>query len=171
MMMPRWTSRPHRSVPLTDGQLNDRFERMVRHLDHWGSVDARQRGRARRRRALEFQLEVPSEDLAAEARALFREYYDRSRTGTWTLVKYTYEYADLVRSWRLGYHLHAIGDGPPIAHAHCEPGAGLRGTESSSHFRAIEYDLREANAWFMRLYAEGRAPACDELLPLLVDRG
>jgi len=157
-------------VPITDGQLNDRFDRMVRHLDHWGLVDAYDRGRARRRRVLQFQLAVPGEGLAVEARALFREYYERDRRGGWSFVKYTYEYADLVRSRRLGYHLHSVGDGPPIAHAHCEPGHGLRGAESAQHFRSHEYDLREANALFMRLYAEGRAPACDELLPLTIDR-
>ncbi|MBI2780959.1 MAG: hypothetical protein HYX55_04060 [Chloroflexi bacterium] len=123
------------------------------------------------RALLEFGLAVPARDLLPDATAIYREYYDREGTETWMLVKYTYEYADLVRSWRLGYHLHAVGDGPPIAHAHCEPGHGLRGTESAHHFRAIEYDLREANAVFMRLYAEDRAPDCDELLPLSIDRG
>jgi hypothetical protein len=158
-------------VPLTSGALNDRFDRMIRHLDHWGTVDAHDHGRTRPRRVLEFQLEVPGDGLAVDARALFREYYDRGRTGTWTLIKYTYEYADLVRAWRLSYHFHPIGGGPPVPHAHCEPGDGLRRTESAHHFRSLEYDLREANAAFMRLHAAGRAPDCYELLPLDIDRG
>lgn len=157
-------------MPLTDGQLNDRFERTVRHLDHWGLAEARDRGEARRRRVLEFQLDLPGRNLALEARAVFREYFQRDRRGAWELVKYTYEYADLVLSWRLGYHLHAIGGATPVAHAHCEPGADLGGDESRVHFRATEYDLREANAVFMRLFAAGQPPDCDELLPLTVDR-
>ena len=144
---------------------------MGRHLDHWGPVDAYRHGKTRPRIALEFLLEVPSEGLAAEARALFREYFSRDRTGVWTLAKYTYEYADIVGSWRLAYHFHPVDGATSVAHAHCEPGADLRGDESPRHFRSVEYDLREANAIFMRLYAQGRAPARDDLLPLAIDRG
>lgn len=157
-------------MPFTDGQLNDRFERMVRHLDHWGLVEARDRGQARRRRILEFQLDLPGRNLPPDVRAVFREYFERDCRGAWELVKYTYEYADPVLSWRLAFHVHAIGGATRVAHAHCEPGTDLGGDESPRHFRATEYDLREANAIFMGLYAAGRAPDCGELLPLEVDR-
>ena len=156
-------------MTLTTDQLKARLHQVARHLEHWGNLRARDDGMTRRRALLEFDLAVPARDVP-DVKGLYREYYDRDRTGTWMLIKYTYEYADLVRSWRLGYHLHAVGDGPPIAHAHCEPGDGLRATESAHHLRAIEYDLREANAVFMRLYAAGLPPGCDEFLPLEIDR-
>lgn len=158
-------------MALTTGQLKTRLHQVARHLEHWGDLRARDDGITRRRALLAFDLAVPARDVSPDVRALYREYYDRDRTGTWTLVKYTYEYADLVRSWRLGYHLHSVGDGPPVAHAHCEPGDGIPGTEGAHHFRSLEYDLREADALFMRLYAAGLPPDCDELLPLVVNRG
>ena len=144
---------------------------MARHLEHWGDVRAIDRGAMRGRVLLELELAAPGRDLAREARALFREYYDRDRSGDWEFVKYTYDYLDLVGSWRLGYHFHAIGGSVPVAHAHCERGAKFTTAEPAEHFRATEYDLREANAAFMRLHAAGRAPDCADLLPLEIHRG
>jgi hypothetical protein len=154
----------------TTGELNDRFDRIVGYLDHWGDVIARDAGAERGRRVLEFQLVAPGDDLEAEVNALFREYYRRDRSRDWVLAKYTYEYIDLVRSWRLAFHLHPLAGTLPIAHAHCEPGTDLSSVEVGPHLRAIEYDLREANAEFMRLYAADRLPDCDAFLPLRVER-
>lgn len=158
-------------MPLTAGQLNDRFDRLVGYLDHWGDVDARDLGAARSRRVLEFELVAPGHDLTREVKALFREYYGRNSAGDWEIAKYTYEYIDLVRSWRLAYHLHSLGGTALISHAHCEPGTDFATVEGAGHLRAVEYDLREANAEFMRLYAGDRPPDCDSFRPLRVDRG
>lgn len=158
-------------MPLSTGLLNARLHQTARHLEHWGVVRAHDDGATRGRRLLEFELIAPGEDLRPEVRALFREYYDRDRSGDWDLVKYTYDYVDLGRSWRLAYHFHAVGASAPIAHAHCERSLAFTTVETAKHFRAVEYDLREANAAFMRLYAAGRPPDCDDLLPLEVDRG
>ena len=155
---------------LTKGRLNARFARMLRHLEHWGDVEAHDRGASGQLRVFEFQLDTPA-DGPTEARAFFQERYERTASAGWELVQYAYDYVDLDRRWRQAFHLHPIGGPSSIAHAHCEPGLDLRRDESPRHFRAVEYDLREANALFMRLYADGRSPACDELLPLEIDRG
>jgi hypothetical protein len=150
--------------------LNDRFDRTRRYLEHWGAVVAIDTGAGRGRRLLEFHLDTPGDELPPLTRALFREYYDRDRFGDWELVKYTYEYLDVVRSLRLAYHFHSIGASGAIAHAHCEQGFALATVEPTMHFRAVDYDLHEANAEFMRLYGSDRPPDCDSFLPLRVER-
>jgi hypothetical protein len=157
-------------VALSSGGVRDRFDRLTSHLDHWGDVIARDIGAATGRRLLEFQLLAPGGVLSTEVEALFREYYQRNRAGGWDILKYTYEYLDLVRSWRLAFHLHPLGGRSKVAHAHCGPGAVHWAGEPSVHLRAIEYELREANAEFMRLYASGRPPECSAFLPMSVNR-
>lgn len=159
-------------MPLTSGQLQARLHRMARHVEHWGDVRALDYGSKRGRFLLELELAVPGGDLRPEATAVYREYYDGHGPASWELVKYTYEYFDLVRFWRLGYHLHPIGGTAPVAHAHCDQEAtSITEEEGTQHYRATAYDLREANAAFMRLYAAGLPPDCDALLPVEVDRG
>jgi len=142
---------------------------MSAHLDHWGDVTVRDVGQSHGRRLLEFEVIAPGHALEPEAKALFREYY-RRESGTWNLAKYTYEYLDLVRSWRLAYHFHQVAGVSTFAHAHCEHATEFASAEGSNHLRAVEYDLREANAEFMRFYAADRAPDCASFLPLQLDR-
>lgn len=157
-------------VALTDAEVRARFERIIRHLDHWGDVVATDSGRRRDRRLLEFSVLAPGGGLIAEAKELFREYYRRSSSGDWEVVKYTYEYLDIQRSRRLAFHVHDLAGRKRVAHAHCEDSTDIPETERSAHLRAIEYEAREAHAVFMRLYAAGVAPDCDDFLPLEVDR-
>lgn len=156
-------------MPQTGRQLDDRLARIASHLAHWGDVSVRDLGQSRERRLLEFLLIAPGHALEPEAKALFREYY-RRHGADWNVAKYTYEYLDLNRSWRLAYHLHEVAGGSTVAHAHCEPATEFASAEGSNHLRAVEYDLREANAEFMRLYASDRAPDCASFLPLQLDR-
>jgi len=157
-------------VSLTASEIRARFERIVSHLDHWGDVVAKDIGRARRRRLLEFSVVAPGGGLATEARELFREYYELKRSGMWEMMKYTYEYLDVARGARLAFHFHRLGDGKRVAHAHCGDAREIPDDEGSAHLRAVEYELREAHDVFMRHWAAGEAPDCESFLPLEVDR-
>ena len=100
-------------VALADGHIRSRFERILRHLDHWGDVVATDAGRLEDRRLLEFAVLSPGGTLAVEARELFREYYKRNRTGGWDIVGATIlvvVIAEIVRcilvvvGYRRGWH-------------------------------------------------------------------
>lgn len=157
-------------VALTDSEVRARFERILRHLDHWGDVVAMDAGRARQRRLLEFSLLAPGGSLDVEAKELFREYYELNRSGDWDVVKYTYEYLDVARGARLAFHVHDVGVRKRVAHAHCEESFDIPDYERSPHLRAVEYELREAHEEFMRHLAAGEVPDCRSYLPLEVDR-
>lgn len=143
---------------------------MLAHLEHWGDVVARNLGAGRNRRLIEFRLEAPGDDLEADIRGLYREYYTTVEPNRWELEKYTYEYLDLARSARLAYHLHDLAGRRLVPHAHCETADDIPEIERSPHLRAIEYGLREAHAEFMRLYAAELEPDCAGYLPLAIDR-
>lgn len=157
-------------VALTDAEVRARFDRIVRHLDHWGDVVATDAGRKRRGRMLEFSVVAPGGGLETEAKELLREYYELHGSGIWEIVKYTYEYVDVVRGARLAFHVHDIAGRKRVAHAHCEGSFEIPDDERSPHLRAVEYELREAHEVFMRHLAAGAAPDCDQYLPLEVDR-
>lgn len=156
-------------VALTDGQLRARFSRIVDHLDSFGDVRAESLGGASTQRMLQFNLTAPGDPLEREVEALYREYYRRTPDDEWAMAKYTYEYRDYVRSARLAYHVHDLGDHRLVAHAHCADETDPD-DEEGIHLRATEYDLLEANAIFMRLYASDTAPDCGSLLPLDIKR-
>lgn len=154
---------------LSDWQLNQRINRLVDFLDVWGDLTVGDAGGALDRRLLEFALEAPGEGLPVQIRARYREYYRRGKRG-WDLAKYTYEYLDVVRSRRLAYHLHDIGPGALVPHAHCEDASALGNEESPHHLRATELDMREAHEEFMHLWASDVAPDCTAYRPLEVVR-
>jgi hypothetical protein len=157
-------------VALDESELRARFDRYVKHLDHWGDVVAADLGRATSRRQLEFSVLAPGGGLEVEGRELFREYYRRNAPGTWEFIKYTYEYLDTVRGARLAFHVHDIGTRKRVAHAHCEDSFDIPEGERSAHLRATEYELREAHDVFMSLLAANERPDCGSFLPLEVDR-
>jgi len=157
-------------VSLSDGQVRTRFERLTTFLDHWGDVEAFDLGRNQPVRLLEFRLSGPGAELAPEIQGLYREYYRREVRGDWAIAKYTYEYLDLLRGWRLGYHLHSLSGTERVPHAHCERADTIPETERSGHLRAHEFDLREAHQEFIRLWAAGTAPDCSRFLPLAIQR-
>lgn len=152
-------------MPLSDAAVRQRLEAITRHLDNWGDVIPIDSGRLRIRRLLEFELTAPGGDLDPEVRLFFREYFDRTEFGDWELRKYTYDYFDLRRNRRLAFHLHPLGSPSATVHAHCGSGRPTS-EEPSEHFRAIQYELREAHEEFMRLYARDEAPDCRALWPL-----
>jgi len=157
-------------VALREGQVRDRRERLTDFLDAWGGLRVLDLGGDRDRRLLEFSLEAPGEDLPAEVRVRYSEYYRRERGGGWRLAKYHYEYLDMARARRLAYHLHDLGSRTLVPHAHCEEAAVLPSDEGTHQLRAVELDLREAHMQFMRLYASDGPPDCSAFLPLEIRR-
>lgn len=158
-------------VRLSPGQLRRRRDRIQDYLDAWGDLAVDDAGAATNRRRMEFLLRAPGYDLPDEALVRYREYYLLAKRGDWLLVKYTYEFVDLVHERRLAYHLHDIGRRRLVPHAHCESVGSLDDVESAHHLRAVELDLREAHTEFMRLYASGNPVDCEAFLPLEVRRG
>ena len=157
-------------IELTDGELRRRFHGLVSHLDHWGDVIAVGEGGRRDRRRIELAVLAPGAGLAPEVKTLFREYYARVAPDSWRMTKYTYEYLDTLRGVRLAFHMHDVGGTALVPHAHCESASDIPEAERSPHLRAIEYDVREANEVFVRLYAAELAPSCRDFLQLEIDR-
>ena len=152
---------------LTDGEVRVRRNRLRDHLDSFGDLAIRDVGENRPRRLLEFRLSAPGDPCDQEVEALFREYYDRAGARGWRIAKYTYEYRDLRRGTRLAYHLHSLDASPELVpHAHCGGEAG----DETGHLRAVPYELMEANAIFMKLYASDADPDCSAFLPLALTR-
>ena len=158
-------------VVLTDGQVHQRIDRLTAYLDAWGDLIVSDSGRRTQRRLLEFRLEAPGAALPVEVRLMYRECYRRGRDG-WDIAKYHYEYLDVTRGKRLGYHLHDIGSRNLVPHAHCQEAVDLEWetAEGPHHLRALELDLREAHEEFMKLWAGDRSPDCESFRPLDVPR-
>ena len=114
-------------------------------------------------RRLEMELETPDPPLAVRARFRYLEWWCRDGRG-WRLVKYQYDYVDVINRSRLAYHRHDLPGAPDMLHSHCKP-AGR--PSSASHFRAYEVDLLEAHEEFAAVYASGRAIDCAGLRPLV----
>ena len=144
---------------------------MTDHLDNFGDVEVEDVGSAGAVRGLGFVLKVPGDPCNLEVKATYRERYLRVPRGGWEIAKYTYEYLDLTRGWRLAYHLHDLDGRKRIPHAHCEPIVDPDVLDESRHLRATEYELLEAHAEFMKLFALGVPPDCKALRPLVVRRG
>jgi len=113
-------------------------------------------------RRLEFELETPDPPLDGRARFRYLEWWRREGRG-WRLIKYQYDYVDVITRSRLAYHRHDLPGAPDTFHSHCEP----PGRPSSvPHFRAYEVDLLEAHEEFAALFASGRTIDCAGLRPL-----
>ena len=156
---------PTTRVALESGRLRHRRDRIADAIDAWGDLEVLDVGAATDVRMLEFRLLAPGTSLPVEVEAIYREYYRRTNRDRWSLAKYTYEYLDRVRGHRLAYHLHVVGEGQAVPHAHCETLATMS-TEDRHHLRAVEIELREAHEEFMRLYAAGVPPDCAAFRPL-----
>ena len=156
-------------VALSDAQLRNRRSKITDYLDSFGDVRVEDLGGGGPRQLLQFTLVAPGYPCEVDVTALYREYYRRTRAGSWDIAKYTYEYRDYLRNARLAYHLHDLGGRQLMAHAHCEAEAEPE-DEEAGHLRATAFDLVEANTQFMRLYAADAAPDCGALLPLEIRR-
>jgi hypothetical protein len=131
-------------------------------LDHLGDVELVDAGRGRRDRRLRFTVAAPGHGLPDEAAFIYAEWYRRASRG-WRLTRYQYDYVDLRRGGRFGYHWHALRRRSPVHHAHCEEHLGAA---VSPHYRAYELSLLEAHEEFARLYAAEAQIDCSALRPL-----
>lgn len=136
-------------------------------LDSLGDVRVEGFGKRDRTRGLEIQVDSPRPPMAAEARFRYLEWWGQDERG-WRLVKYQYDYIDLVRRSRLAYHRHDLLGAADSLHSHCEPSPGRRLVR---HFRAYEVDLLEAHEEFAVLYASGQPIDCAGLRQLHVTQG
>lgn len=131
-------------------------------LDHLGDVELVDSGRGRRDRRLGFAVTAPGHSLPEQAAFMYSEWYHRVARG-WRLTRYQYDYIDVRRGGRFGYHWHALRRRSPVYHAHCEEQLGA---PASAHYRAYELSLLEAHEEFARLYAADAPVDCSGLRPL-----
>ena len=131
-------------------------------LDDLGDVRVEDFGRRDSIRHFETEVDAPRPPFAARARFRYLEWWSRDGPG-WRMVKYQYDYIDLIDQSRLANHRHDLADESDLPHIHCQPSGGR---PSARHFRAYEVDLLEAHEEFSALYASGQGIDCAGLRPL-----
>ena len=148
---------------LRDGHaFNQRKATVSAILDDLAPIREDDGGKVEAVRRFEIEFEAPEPPLAAEARFRYLEWWNRDGRG-WQLIKYQYDYINLIDHARLAYHRHDLTATADIPHMHCGP---MRGPAAASHFRSYEVDLLEAHEEFAALYASGHAIDCAGLRPL-----
>ena len=148
--------------PLSSQAFNQRRDDAYSRFDRLGRVSLQDLGANGPRRKLGIDVSVPGQPDVLPDEALFRyqEWWLRSPLG-WQRVRYDYDYFDLVRGERRGYHLHALRPGGEVVpHAVCEPSVG---TGAGRHYAAHEVDLLAAHDEFESQYAAGRPIDCRDL--------
>lgn len=134
-------------------------------LDDLGPIRGEDGGKLEVVRRFEVQVDSPELPFAVRARFRYLEWWSRDGRG-WQLVKYQYDYFDLVHRGRLAYHRHDLPGAANMLHSHCQPQGS---PPLARHFRAYEVDLLEAHEEFTTLYASGRVIDCTGLRPLRSD--
>jgi hypothetical protein len=129
-------------------------------MDRLGRVDLHDLGANMRVRTLVVDLVAPGQEgeprLPDEARFRYQEWWRRSSVG-WVLVRYDYDYVDLVVGGRRGYHLHPLAGRGSVPHAICvRPDGG----GSGRHYAAHEIELPAAHEEFEAQYAAGQHIDC-----------
>jgi hypothetical protein len=150
--------------PLSSQTFNQRRDDLYARLDGLGRVSVLDRGSSTASRKLVLDLAVPGqvEVLPDEARFRYQEWWRRSPLG-WQRIRYDYDYFDLVRGARRGYHLHPLRSGAAaVPHAVCERG----GAGGGRHYAAYEVDLMAAHDEFEAQYGSGRPIDCRGLRPI-----
>jgi hypothetical protein len=94
--------------------------------------------------------------LPDEAHFRYQEWWRRSSVG-WVLVRYDYDYFDLLVGGRRGYHLHPLTDRGSVPHVVC---LLPDGTGSGRHYAAHEIELLAAHEAFEAQYAAGQHIDC-----------
>ena len=142
--------------PLSSGAWVRRRDDLFMRMDRLGRVDLRDRGANMRVRKLAVDLVAPGQGgepgLPDEAHFRYQEWWRRSSVG-WVLVRYDYDYFDLLNGGHRGYHLHPLAGRGPVPHAVC---VLPDGTGSGRHYAAHEVEVLAAHEEFEALYAAGR---------------
>ena len=146
--------------PLSSGAWNRRRDDLFARMDRLGRVELRDIGASGPVRKLVIDLVAPGLEgqpsLPDEARFRYQEWWRRSSLG-WVLVRYDYDYFDLLGGGRRGYHLHPLAGRGPVPHAVCVPPDG---SGSARHYAAHEVELLAAHEEFEAQYAAGRRIDC-----------
>lgn len=148
--------------PLPGHAFNQLQADLLARLDRLGRVAAIDRGAAGRRRTLAIEVTVPGQvgdpRLPDLVRLKFEEWWRRSPFG-WVRVRYNYNYFDLERGGRWGYHLHSLPGRPRVAVPH-QVCVRPDGVGAGRHFAAHEVDLLAALDQFEEHYALDRDISC-----------
>ena len=149
--------------PLSAHAFNQRRDRLFARCDRLGRTAVRDLGANGRVRKLIVDVVAPGQPgapgLPDEARLRYQEWWRESSLG-WLRVRYDYDYFDLSRGGRRGYHLHPLGGQEPVPHAVC---VLPDGSGEGRHFEAFEVDLLAAHDEFEAQYAAGRPIVCGGL--------
>ena len=94
--------------------------------------------------------------LLDEAHFRYQEWWRRSSVG-WALVRYDYDYFDLLSGGYRGYHLRPLAGRGSVPHAVC---VRSDGSCSGRHYAAHEVELLAAHEEFEAPYAAGRRIDC-----------
>ena len=152
--------------PLSGQAFNQRRDGLYARCDRLGRTAVRDLGGHKRDRKLIVDLVVPGQlgepRLPDEVRFRYQEWWRRSSLG-WLRVRYDYDFFDLSRGGRRGYHLHPLGGQESIPHAVCVLGDG---SGEGRHYFAFEVDLLAAHEEFEGQYAAGRPIDCRGLRPI-----
>jgi len=145
---------------LSEAELNQRVVEMTARFDHLGETTVRDEGGATDYRWLQWLALCPYAELDM-ARLQYDEYYERSGAG-WQMVKYAYDFLEVVRNSRLSFHSHPIVVPTPVPHAHCEP---VVGSPEHDHYRYIELAIHEALEEHLQWWASDTDLSCEGLRP------
>jgi len=141
--------------PLSSQAYNQRRDDLYSRLDRLGRVLVQDLGSNSATRKLVVDLFVPGQGdpLPDEVHFRYQEWWRLSPLG-WQRIRYDYDYFDLVRGAKRGYHLHPlVGGAAAVPHAVCVLASGV-GT--GRHYAAHEIDLLAAHEEFEAQYASGR---------------
>jgi hypothetical protein len=147
---------------LAESSLNQRVVEMTARFDHIGETFVRDEGSATGYRWLQMTSIAPYAGMEL-GRFQYDEYFERSGGG-WEMVKYAYDFLEVVRNSRLAFHWHPVMEPAQTPHAHCEPAAG---DPEHEHYRFIELTMHEALEEHMRWWASDTELTCEGLRPLI----
>jgi hypothetical protein len=155
--------------PLGDQAFNQRLVDLLTRLDKLGRTTATDRGGAHKVRLVTIEVRIPGQEgnlgLSDEVLLRYEEWWRKSSIG-WVRVRYNYNFLDVARGGRWGYHLHAIrgSHGQDVPHRVCveEDSVG-----EGAHYAAHEIDLLAAHDEFERHYAEEIRVTCVGLTRLV----
>jgi hypothetical protein len=146
--------------PLSAQAFNQRRDNLLSRLDRLGRVNLQDLGANTPVRKLIVDLVAPGQEgeprLPDDVRFHYQEWWKWSSAG-WVRVRYDYDFFDLIRGGRRGYHLHPLKGLEPVPHSVC---VLPDGTGEGRHHEAHEVDILAAHEEFEAQYAAGKPIDC-----------
>lgn len=134
---------------------------MTARFDDIGETWIRDEGSATGYRWLQWSVISPYAGLE-HGRFQYDEFYQRYGPG-WTMVKYSYDFLEVVRNSRLAFHAHPVLKPTWTPHVHCEP---EQGNPAWEHYRFYELTIQEALEEHMKWWASDTDLTCEGFRPL-----